>query len=124
VIYWSQHLTYVLTVYVAQIRFTQQKIFKENTYLNYALRRGDWIEEPPISLDFGSCRDGPIVFVNEVTEKKVVQIWKWDTVQGRWISIREGETFHTSRERLLEVDKNQIPHLRAVRNRRRQSQDV
>lgn len=82
------------------------------------------MEEPPKSLDFSSCKGGPIVFVNEVVEKKVIQIWKWDAVQEQWISIREGETFHTSRERLLEIDKNQIPRLRAVRKRRGKSQVV
>lgn len=89
------------------------------------MRRGDWVDEPPAwTFDFSSCKDGPIVFVNEVTEKKVVQIWKWDAVQCRWTPIREGETFHTSRERLLEIDKNQIPHLRAVRNRKGKRQNV
>lgn len=92
-------------------------MFKEKTFLNYVVGRGGWIEEPPASLDFGSCKDGPIVFVNEVVEKKVTQIWKWDVVQRVWVSIREGEAFHTSRKRVLEIDKNQIPRLRAVRNR-------
>ena len=86
------------------------------------MSRGDWMEEPPTSLDFGSCKDGPIVFVNEVVQKKVVQIWKWDVVERQWSSIREGEMFYTSRERLLEIDKNQIPRLRAVRNRKAKSQ--
>lgn len=109
-----------------QIQFVQQKILKEKIFLNYAVRRGDWVEGAPTwsDFDFGSCKDGPIVFVNEVTEKNVVQIWKWDVVQRRWISIKEGEMFHTSRERLLEIDRNQIPHLRAVRYRRERHQDA
>ena len=40
-----------------------------------------------MSFDFDSCKDGPIVFVNEVVEKKVIQIWERDEVQGQWTSI-------------------------------------
>ena len=85
------------------------------------MTRGDWVDEPPTSFDFGSCKDGPIIFVNEVTEKKVVQIWKWGAVEEQWTSVREGDVIRTSRERLLEIGKNQIPRLRAVRKRRGRS---
>lgn len=76
------------------------------------------MEEPPTSLDFNSCKDGPIIFVNEVVEKKVIQIWNWDSMRRKWSSIREGERFHTSRERTLEIDGNAIPRLRAIRVRK------
>jgi len=82
------------------------------------------MEEPPTCLDFSSCKNGPIIYVNEVTERKVSQIWRWDTVLGRWISVREGEIFHTERDRELVLDKNQIPRLWAVRKRQRRVKPV
>jgi hypothetical protein len=120
VVIWNR----VLTAHIAQTTFMHQRLLKEEVFLNYIVIGGDWIEEPPTSLNFNSCKTGPVIFVNEVIEKKVIQIWKWDTVQGVWSSIREGETFHTSRERTLEIDKNMIPRLRAVRNRKPRSKDT
>lgn len=76
------------------------------------------MEQPPTCLDFGSCKNGPIIYVNEVTEKKVSQIWRWDTALKQWTSVREGDTFHTERKRELVLDKNQIPRLWAVRKPR------
>jgi hypothetical protein len=87
----------------------------ENTYVNYMIRKGDWLESPPTSLDFRLCKDGPIFYINEVTERKVTQTWKWDATITQWVPVMEGDSFYTSRERLLELDKNRIPRLRAVR---------
>ena len=80
------------------------------------------MEEPPTSLDLSSCKDGPIIYVNEVTDKKVTQIWKWDTTQAQWASIGEGDVFHTARERRLQLDRNRIPRLRVVRKRQKPRQ--
>ena len=108
----------ILTEIIQQEQFTSRKLSQEDVFVNYIVRRGCWIELPPTCLDFGSCKNGPILYVNEVTEKKVSQIWRWDTTLGQWVSVREGDTFHTVRERELELDRNQIPRLRAVRRRR------
>ena len=77
--------------------------------------------QPPTCLNFESCRSGPILYVNEVTEKNVTQIWRWDTALERWVSVEEGDAFYTARKRELELDRNQIPRLRAVRRRRIES---
>jgi len=82
------------------------------------------MEEPPTCLDFSSCKNGPIIYVNEVADKKVSQIWRWDTALGRWTSVREGDTFCTERERELVLDKNQIPRLWAVRKRQPRTKSV
>jgi hypothetical protein len=87
--------------------------------VNYIVGRGYWIEKPPGPLDFSSCKDGPRFYVNEVVEKKVSQIWKWDTVYQQWVSVQQGEIFHMERERVLELDGNQIPRLRVTRKRRK-----
>ena len=102
-------------------RFRHLKVTYENVFVNYAISRGGWLEEPPTTLDFGSCKDGPIIYVNEVTEKKVTQLWKWDPTLARWSSIREGDVFYTARERQLELDRNRVPRLRAVRRRQKPS---
>lgn len=99
-------------------RFTPRKLSDEDVFVNYIVSRGHWMEAPPTCLDFDSCKNGPIIYVNEVAEKKVSQIWEWDVKLGRWTSIREGDTFHTERERELVLDKNQVPRLWAVRKRR------
>ena len=78
---------------------------------------GPWMEEPPTCLDFGACKNGPIIYVNEVAGKNVSQIWQWNAALGRWTSVREGDTFHTERKRELILDKNRIPRLWAVRKR-------
>jgi hypothetical protein len=79
------------------------------------------MEEPPTSLDFSSCKKGPIFYVNEVTEKNVFQIWKWDVVLSRWVSVREGDIFRTERERELVLNRNQVPCLWALRRPRTKS---
>ena len=89
--------------------------------VNYKISRGDWQEMPPASLDLTSCKDGPIFYVNEVPDKKVSQIWKWDVTLAQWMPVMEGDVFHTARERRLELDKNRVPRLRAVRKRQRGS---
>lgn len=106
---------------IAQGQFNHQKVCRENTSVNYTIRRGDWLETPPAALDFSSCKDGPIFYVNEVTDKKVSQIWKWDVALAQWRPVMEGDVFHTVRERRLELDENRIPRLRAVRKRQRAS---
>ena len=93
----------------------------ENIFVNYTISRGDWMEEPPTSLDLSSCKNGPIIYVNEVMDKKVTQLWKWDATLAQWSSIREGDVFHTARERHLELDRNRVPRLRAVRRRKKPS---
>ena len=100
---------------ITQDQFNYSKLFGENTYVNYMVKKGGWIETPPTSLDFGSCKDGPIFYINEVTERKVTQTWKWDSAIAEWVPVMEGDSFYTSRERLLELDKNRVPRLRAVR---------
>ena len=102
-----------------QDRFHQVRLNHEPQSVNYIVSRGGWTEIPPESLDFSSCIDGPIFYVNEVVEKKVNQIWKWDTMYQQWVSVRQGEIFRTQRERVLELDGNQVPRLRAVRKRRK-----
>ena len=104
---------------ITQNQFDSRKVSGEDTFVNHMISRGDWLEAPPMSLDFSSCKDGPIFYVNEVTDKKVSQIWKWDATLAQWISVMEGDMFHTVRERQLELDKNRVPRLRAVRRRRR-----
>ena len=86
--------------------------------MNFIVSKGGWADEPPASLDFTSCRDGPIFYVNEVVDKKVDQIWKWDTTCQQWVSVREGEIFRTERDRVLELDRNRVPRLVALRKRK------
>lgn len=106
---------------ISQGKFDNRKVSGENTFVNYMIGRGDWLDGPPSPLDFSSCKDGPIFYVNEVTDKKVSQIWKWDAMLAQWMSVMEGDVFHTVRERQLELDKNRIPRLRAVRRRQKLS---
>ena len=101
-----------------QDRFHRISLNHELQSVNYIVSRGGWIDRPPMSLDFSSCEDGPILYVNEVVDKKVNQIWKWDSGHQRWVPIRQGEIFRMKRERVLELDRNQIPRLRATRKRR------
>lgn len=87
--------------------------------MNFIVNKGNWMDEPPSSLDFSSCRDGLIFYVNEVIDKKVNQIWEWNKMRQQWVSVREGEAFRTGRDRILELDKDRVPRLRAVRKRRK-----
>lgn len=91
----------------------------EPLFVNFTVTKGGWIDDPPVPLDLSSCRDGPIFYVNEVVDKKVNQIWKWDSAHKEWVSVREGEKFHTGRDRILSLGKNRIPRLLALRHRRK-----
>jgi hypothetical protein len=95
--------------------FKSLKLSGELVYVNYVLSRGDWMEEPPADLDFTLCKAGPRLYVNDVTGKNVTQAWWWKG--ERWISVKEGDAFFTGRERVLELDRNRVPRLRAVRRR-------
>jgi hypothetical protein len=83
--------------------------------VNYAVSNGDWLDEPPATLDFASCKKGPTIYVNDVMGKNVTQLWWWES--DKWVSVKEGDVFLTERERTLELDKQRIPRLRAVRRR-------
>ena len=110
-------MTLHLTSGTRQVRFRQRKLSHEVLFVNYIVGKGGWTDEPPASLDFASCKDGPIFYVNEVVDKKVTQIWKWDTVQ--WVSVQEGDTFRTTeRDRVLVLDRNRVPRLTVVRKPR------
>ena len=61
--------------------------------------------------------DGPALYVNEVVDKRVSQVWH-RTAEG-WVSVKEGHTIFTARERKLVLDAYQVPHLLVVRHRRR-----
>lgn len=99
-----------------QRRFYQRKLSHEPLFLNFIVSRGGWADEPPAFLDFSSCKDGPIFYVNEVKDKKVNQIWKWDM---RWVSVQEGDIFRTTeRDRVLKLDGNRVPRLTVVRRPR------
>lgn len=89
-------------------------------YTNFLVRRGSWIDQPPPSLKFNSCMDGPIFYVNEVVDKNVSQIWQ--RTADEWVSVKEGHTVFTERERILELDINRVPRLWAVRRKRRDRQ--
>jgi hypothetical protein len=86
-------------------------------YTNFIVQRGSWIDQPPPFLNFSSCRDGPVFYVNEVINKNVSQIWQ-RTASG-WVSVKEGHTVFTAREWILVLDKHQVPHLRAATYQRR-----
>ena len=104
--------------FIAQGKFDNRKLNGEGTSVNYMISRGEWLEIPPAFLDISSCKDGPIFYVNEVTDKKVTQIWNWDSTLAQWRSVMEGDVFHTVRDRRLELDENRVPRLRAVRIKR------
>lgn len=61
--------------------------------------------------------DGPTFYINEVADKNVSQIWQ-RTADG-WVSVKEGHTVFTERERRLALDKDQVPHLWVATRRRR-----
>ena len=61
--------------------------------------------------------NGPAFYVNEVVDKRISQIWH-RTADG-WVSVKEGHTFFTMRERKLVLDVHQVPHLLVVPRRRR-----
>ena len=73
------------------------------------------MNDPPANLDFTSCKPGPRLYVNDVEGKNVTQAWWWKC--EKWVSVKEGDVFFTERERVLELDRNRIPRLRAVRKR-------
>ena len=83
--------------------------------MNYLIRKGDWMDAPPQNLDFVSCMEGPRFFVNDVEGKNVTQAWWWK--RDNWVSVKEGDVFFTERKRVLKLDANGIPRLRAVRKR-------
>ena len=99
--------------------FSYRKLKGEQTYMNYIVRRGPWINEPPQDSDFGSCMDGPTFYVNDVVDKNVSQIWE-RTASG-WVSVKEGHRVVTKRERRLSLDEHQVPRLLVQRMRSRKS---
>ena len=60
--------------------------------------------------------DGPTFYVNEVVDKNVSQIWQ--KTEDGWVSVKEGHTVFTARERKLALDEHQVPHLLAVARKR------